>query len=298
MRVLLLGASGQLGTECAHLLSAQATQYDVLALSRQQLDFANQLALTEQLQTYQPHVVINACAYTAVDKAEQDSKAAQQVNADSVAVLAKTCREIDAVLIHISTDYVFDGESPMPYEEDTPVNPLSVYGQTKHAGEEYIMALLPRHIILRTSWVFGSHGNNFVKTMLRLASTHTALNVVDDQVGRPTYAKHIAQVIMVFLERILKAEDISWGVYHCSSHGSVSWYEFAQAIFNRAHDVGIIDSIPAVQPIPSTEYPTPAHRPKNSVLNTRKLEAFLGHEMPSWQSGLSDMLANNSSSSE
>jgi dTDP-4-dehydrorhamnose reductase len=289
MRIMLFGARGQVGTDCAKALKAQG--YELLALSRQEVDFSDVKQLVHAVESYNPDIVVNACAYTAVDQAEVEIALADQINHISVKALAQACVKVNAFLIHISTDYVFDGVAKEPYIESSLVNPLAVYGRTKLAGERVITNAMSQYIILRTSWVFGKSGNNFVKTMLRLAGERDQLSVVSDQFGRPTYVGHIVTVILSLVERYESGEKFPSGVYHCSSRGEVSWYAFAKAIFDMAHDKGILEVVPNVEAIPSTDYPTPAPRPMYSVLDTTKLEQLLGKEMPSWQDGLTDLLS-------
>lgn len=292
MRIMLFGAMGQLGTECALAFSEKG--YQVTAMTREDVDFADPSAVVKSVELSQTDLVVNACAYTAVDKAETETVLSDQVNHLSVAALASVCSSLNIPLIHISTDYVFDGRAHSPYDESSTTNPLTVYGQTKLAGEEAVISLHPKHIILRTSWVFGRHGNNFVKTMLRLASQRDYLRIVSDQVGRPSYVGHIVSVLLEFVDRYRNSSSLPWGVYHCSSQGIVSWYEFAQAIFNSAYQMGIIPSIPTLEAIPSSSYPVPAPRPLYSVLNTKKLEALLGSPLPHWQNGLEHFLESYS----
>ena len=260
MRILLIGASGQVGSECDALLHSLTADY--LALSRQQLDFADTQALRRQLVSFNPEVVVNACAYTAVDQAQTQQALAEQVNAQSVAILAQTCHEIGAILIHLSTDYVFDGQAQVPYTEDAQAKPLGVYGATKYAGEQAIVASMKQFVILRTSWVFGLQGHNFVKTMLRLGRERDQLAVVNDQWGRPTYAADIARVIVSIIERYQRKNgQLEWGVYHCCNGGETSWYAFAQSIMEQGLRYGLLSRLPEIAPIPSVDYPTPAPRP-------------------------------------
>lgn len=288
-RIMVFGAAGQVGTECVATLRHHG--FDVLALTRHDVDFVNVDEVFAAVEKYRPLVVVNACAYTGVDKAEEERELADQINHRSVECLANVCEKVGALLIHLSTDYVFDGRSSTPYSEGSPVNPLGVYGETKLAGELAVTESMTRYIILRTSWVFGVHGNNFVKTMLRLAETRDQLSVVSDQCGRPSYVPHIVHVILELIQRYSAEGDVPSGIYHCSSQGELSWYEFARAIFVAAHTQGVLDNLPLVNAIPSTEYPTPAPRPMYSVLSTRKLEALLGRSMPPWQDGLNDFIS-------
>ncbi len=285
-RIVVFGAAGQVGTDCVSAL--QHLGYDVVPLTRAEVDFSDADKVSDAVMEYSPRIVVNACAYTAVDKAEADTVLADQINHLSVASLAKACEQQGALLIHLSTDYVFDGQSSVPYKEDSPVNPLGVYGKTKLAGEQVIAQAMTQYFILRTSWVFGKQGNNFVSTMLRLAATRDQLGVVSDQMGRPSYVMHIVAVIVLLVQRYELHEATPFGIYHCSSRGEVSWYTFAQAIFSVAHKNGVLGQVPTVDAIPSSSYPTPAPRPMYSVLNTSKLEAVLGQPMPSWEQGLAD----------
>jgi dTDP-4-dehydrorhamnose reductase len=287
-KVALFGAAGQVGKDCAEAL--QKDGYNSYLLTRDDVDFSQPALVAEKLDVLDADIVINACAYTAVDKAETEEDLADQVNHLSVKALAEVCKKKSIPLIHISTDYVFDGAGKSPYQEDNPVNALGVYGETKLAGELAIQEVMRKFIILRTSWVFGEQGNNFVKTMLRLARDRDALSVVDDQVGRPTYVGDIVNTILHFVDKYKKESNLPWGIYHCSSEGHTSWYGFASKIFEMAHELGVLDKMPALSPIPSSAYPTTAPRPAYSVLSTEKLEKFLGRPMPHWQMGLSQFL--------
>ncbi len=289
LRILIFGAAGQLGTDCLNRLQQS---YECIGLTRAEVDFSDTESVVESVKSYRPNIVVNACAYTAVDKAESDQVVADQVNHLSVLALATACESIGSVLIHVSTDYVFDGRSDIPYVETDPVNPLTVYGQTKQLGEAAIEATLTQYVILRTSWVFGENGNNFVKTMLKVGADRDTLSVVNDQLGRPTYVGHIVDVIVGFVQRYQQQESIDWGIYHCSSSGSVSWYDFARAIFDHAYETGHFDKLVHVDPISSSAYPTPAPRPQYSIMDTAKLENLFDQKMPSWQSGLSAFFSN------
>jgi len=288
MKVLLFGAGGQVGSDCAQALVDAG--YDVYALTRQDADFSKAQSAANKVDELKPDIVINACAYTAVDKAEDEKALADSVNHQSVAGMASACESLAIPLIHLSTDYVFDGESKMPYCEDDNVNPLGVYGATKLAGEKAIQQNVSRYIILRTSWVFGEHGNNFVKTMLRVGATRNELKVVDDQFGRPSYVGDIVDTLLFFVARYQTDKSLPWGVYHCCSEGQTSWHGFAQTIFELALECGLISAKPKVLPIPSIEYPTPAPRPAFSVLATDKLSRVMGGALPHWREGLSKFL--------
>jgi len=284
VNIILFGAAGQLGTVCAKVLANEG--YNLIPLTRSEADFSQPAVVEKKVKELKPDLVINACAYTAVDKAESEKDLADLVNHQSVKAIAKACSSLSIPLIHISTDYVFDGTCASPYRETDPVSPLGVYGETKLLGEQAIQAALNHYIILRTSWVFGEYGNNFVKTMLRVGATRSELKVVDDQIGRPTYVGDIVEAILFFVQQYESKRELVWGVYHCSSEGLTSWHGFAQTIFELAGDAGVIDSVPNVLPIPSSEYPTPAPRPTYSVLSTQKLEALMGRPLPHWKQGL------------
>jgi dTDP-4-dehydrorhamnose reductase len=290
VKILLLGAAGQVGRDCEHAL--RTSGYDVTALTRNELDFIEPATISAKVLAIEPDVVINACAYTAVDKAETERQLADLVNHQSVAVLASTCLQLAIPLIHLSTDYVFDGTAHVPYLETDTVNPLGVYGASKLAGEEVIQQSLPQHIILRTSWVFGEQGTNFVKTMLRLASERDHLRVVKDQYGRPTYVGDLIRVILFLLDRYQAEKTLPWGIYHCSSEGETSWHGFAEAIFDIALSVDLIQKKPTVEAIESVDFATPAPRPAYSVLDTTKLHQLMGSPMPHWRLGLQQFLIN------
>lgn len=293
MRIMLFGAAGQVGADCVPALRQKYTE--LLTLTRADIDFSDAHSVSSAVIHYKPHVIINACAYTAVDKAEDEWLLADQVNHLSVSALAKAADEVGSMLIHLSTDYVFDGKASLPYRENVPVNPIGIYGKTKSLGENAVLAYAQKHIILRTSWVFGEQGNNFVKTMLNLASQRDQLSVVSDQFGRPTYVSHIVDVIMQLIARYETDGVLPWGVYHCSSQGDTSWYTFACTIFDAALTEGLIHSVPKVSPITTEDYPTSAPRPEYSVLNTDKLEILLEAPMPSWRDGLRCYCKNMSS---
>lgn len=288
-KILLIGAAGQVGSACHESLTQAG--YDVAALTRCELDMTALDDIAGAVVQCAPSIVVNATAYTAVDKAESETELADIINHLAVKRLAEVCVSQSIPLIHMSTDYVFDGTSSEPYTESGATNPQSVYGKTKRLGELAVQSTMSDYLILRTSWVFGIDGNNFVKTMLRLAKERDELAVVADQYGCPTYAGDIAAVITAFVDRYLQQQSISWGVYHCACQGSVSWHEFAVSIFDKAHELGVIESIPTVRPINTCDYPTPANRPKNSILSSDKLQRAMGYPMPSWQLGLSRLLS-------
>ena len=299
MKVLLLGANGQLGHELAKQLPKVA---QVLALDRSQCDLASDEfkdRLNLHVKEFNPDVLINAAAYTAVDKAEQEQTLAHQINATAPSVMAQIANAHKIALIHYSTDYVFDGEGDQPWSEDSPTNPQSVYGQTKCAGEELIRQNAAEHIILRTSWVVGAHGNNFLKTMLRLASERDTLRVVSDQVGAPTSVDLLAQITMrllkLYTQKDTKQKDTNtniWGTYHVAPSGYTNWHAYATHVIQLASKLGMsLKCTPEnIVAISSSEYPLPAKRPLNSRLNTVKLVRLLGTSLPLWQTGVDDII--------
>ena len=294
MKVLLLGANGQLGYELAKQLPKVA---QVLALDRSQCDLASDQfkdRLNLHVKEFNPDVLINAAAYTAVDKAEQEQTLAHQINATAPSMIAQIASEYNIALIHYSTDYVFDGEGDQPWSEENPTKPQSVYGQTKCAGEELIRHNCAKHIIIRTSWVVGAHGNNFLKTMLRLASERDTLRVVSDQVGAPTSVDLLAKITMRLL-KLSAPKDTNpniWGTYHVAPSGYTNWHAYATHVIQLASKLGMpLKCTPEnIVAISSSEYPLPAKRPLNSRLNTVKLEQLLGTPLPLWQTGVDDII--------
>ena len=285
MSIVICGAGGQLGRELVRLADARTT-----ALDRAGLDITDAAAVQATLQRLQPRAVINAAAYTAVDRAESDSATACSINRDGAANLAQACADVGAALLHVSTDYVFDGTQDAPYAETDPANPQSVYGRSKWEGEQAVRKACQRHLILRVSWLFGAHGGNFVKTMLRLARERPELRVVADQRGGPTPAADFALALTQLARRIAAGEELPWGTYHYAGQPAVSWHGFASVIVDAAQAEGLIAHKPAVQAISTADYPTPARRPANSTFDTRRCEARLGLRMPLWQTGLVEML--------
>ena len=275
MKILVLGSKGQLG-RCLYdqLLS---TDHDVFYTSRDQIDIADFNRTKRQLLDLSPDVVINATAYTAVDKAEEDQETADLINHLAVANIADACHELACWLIHISTDYVFDGRSNVPYKEDDQTNPQGVYGKTKLQGEKAIQSSGCKHVIIRTAWVFSEYGNNFLKTILRLGAERSELRIVGDQVGCPTYAQDIAKAIMTILESF-KSKEVTSGLYHFSGNFCCSWAVFSQAIFDEALELKVIASKPNVVAITTKEFPTLAKRPAQSQLNSDKITTNFGIE--------------------
>lgn len=290
MKILVTGAAGQVGRELVELASAQGL--GVCGYDSKTLDITDAATVAATISAEQPDCVINAAAYTAVDRAENDAERAYQVNRDGVAHLASACREADIPLLHISTDYVFDGEQTTPYDEADQPRPTSVYGASKLAGEEILAATWHKHVILRVSWVFGRYGNNFVKTMLRVGRERDELKVVNDQFGAPTGAAAIASVLLAIAQHPqLGTDQLAWGVRHYSSEPGLTWYGFACHIFERAAARGVITRVPTVNPIDSAAYPTPVKRPANSKLVTSKSWPTDIPAICDWQSELDSVLA-------
>ena len=289
MRLLLLGKNGQVGWE---LQRALAPLGEVYAPGRDEGgDLAQLDVLAETLRTLKPDVIVNAAAYTAVDRAETEADLAFRVNAEAPAVLAKGAAALGAVLIHYSTDYVFDGSGSTPRTEGAATAPLNVYGRSKLAGEQRIQASGCRHLILRTSWVYGARGQNFARTILRLAAQRDELRVIDDQVGAPTGAALIADVTALALHALSTRPDLG-GLYHLAAAGDISWFGYTRFLVEQAARGGAkLKAGPdAVVPIPSSAYPVPARRPANSRLDASRLERALGLRMPAWQQGVQRFL--------
>lgn len=266
MRILLTGANGQLGRCFQDRLPED---WIIFAASSSDLDITDQSAVLSVAESFKPDVIVNAAAYTAVDKAESEPDLATAVNTTGAANLATAAKNNSSRYIHISTDYVFNGDSAISYVETDMTSPLGVYGQSKLAGEIAVTNILPDSLIIRTAWVFSEYGNNFLKTMLTLGKVRDTLGVVADQHGCPTYAGDIASAIITLINI-----DADGGIYHYCGNEQVSWYEFAIDIFKQANDVGFLTTLPVVNAISSAQYPTPAARPKFSTLNTTKVEQY------------------------
>ena len=296
MKILVLGASGQVGSEVGaqldNVLSLARLDYSLILASRSEVDVADLSALRDFLKLTSSDWIVNATAYTAVDNAETEVSQAHCVNEHAVRVMAEHCAAFNTNLIHISTDYVFDGSGDLPVSEKSEVSPLGVYGASKLAGEEAIRAILTKHLILRTAWVFGVSGGNFVKTMLRLAVIRSELAVVGDQYGAPTSATGIARAIVSMVVQMSEAEsaDERWGTYHYTGNPFVSWAEFAGEIFRQGNDKSMIPKIPIVNSITTEQYPTPAKRPHNSRLDCSKITKVFGIQPDNWEASLGEML--------
>ena len=285
MRILLTGCAGQLGRELKRSLTCLG---DVIACDRQEFDLADPDALRKAVREAAPTVIVNTAAHTAVDKAESEPELAMAINAIAPGVLAEEARRLGALLIHYSTDYVFDGTKPAPYTEDDSPAPLSVYGRSKREGELAIAATGARHLILRTSWVYGLHGANFMKTMLRLGKERDELRVVGDQVGAPTWSRHLADATALIVAR----RDAPQGLYHLAAAGETSWHGYAEAIFAEARRAGLLNKSPVVHRITSADYPLPAARPANSRLDCSRFRRDFDLTLPDWRTGLIDCLAD------
>ena len=286
MKVIVLGASGQLGLSLSKMQSALSGE--IIFLARSEIDISSFQVVTEIINSYSPDVVVNATAYTKVDLAEDDPNASDLVNNQAVMHLAAVCQDVGAWLLHVSTDYVFDGESVKPYAIRDIPRPQGVYGRTKLAGEIAIRARLRKHIIVRTSWLFSEFGMNFFTTMLRLGRERESVSVVDDQIGCPTYAPDLAMFLFNIIKR-LEREEVSAGTHHYSGEEPCSWYDFACQIFILAEKAGF--SVPEeITPVPSKNYPTVAKRPKYSVLDCSTTIRIFKEKPSDWRRGIIEAL--------
>ena len=284
MRLLITGAKGQLGTELVRLGSG----HKLLAVGHDQLDITDASVVIDFIDEFQPDAVINAAAYTAVDRAESDKDAAFAVNRDGPANLARACECHAIPLIHISTDYVFDGSKPGAYVEGDHVSPLGVYGQSKLAGEQAVQALCSRFIVLRTSWVFSTVGNNFVITMLRLGAERDELGIVADQQGCPTAAAELARAIYAVLN--VDLDNVTWGVYHFCQPEPTTWFGFAESIFAGAKEEGMDMKVSKLTAIATSDYPTPAKRPVNSQMDCTSFSQVFGYTIKPWAESLNEVI--------
>ncbi|MEB7713079.1 dTDP-4-dehydrorhamnose reductase [Kluyvera cryocrescens] len=290
MNILLFGKTGQVGWELQRSLAPLG---NIIALDVHSQDycgdFSNPEGVAKTVQLIKPDIIVNAAAHTAVDKAESEPEFAQLLNATSIEVIAKEAEKIGAWFVHYSTDYVFPGTGSTPWVEmDTP-NPLNVYGRSKLDGEIAIQKCCSKYLIFRTSWVFAGKGNNFAKTMLKLASERTSLSVIDDQYGAPTGAELLADCTAHALRVAFLKPDVS-GLYHLVAGGVTTWHDYADFVFNVARDEGVELALTSLHAIPTSTYPTPARRPENSRLNTQKFQQTFGLTLPDWQSGVKRML--------
>lgn len=290
MNILITGAQGQVGREITTV--AKERGFNVLATGRNDLDITKLKNVKDYIQSHDVDIVINAAAYTAVDKAEEEHELAYAINQSGAENLARLCREKDIPLLHLSTDYVFNGTTIDAYNEDDAVSPLGIYGKSKWQGEEVIRELLPQHIILRVAWVFGAQGNNFVKTMLRLAEDRDELNIVADQFGGPSPANNIAETLILLINKFKKNKTLAWGTYHYCGTEKTSWSDFAKEIFYQAKEQGLINKEIKINAITTEQYPTPAKRPANSMLNCSKIKNTFDIEMPDWKKSLKQVLTD------
>jgi len=285
MKIVLFGHAGQLGTRLHSVLSARAY---VRGYDRDELDIADLKSLRKALNFERPDIIVNAAAYTAVDQAESEPVDAALINTEAPRVMAEAAADMGALLVHFSTDYVFDGTATVPYDEDAVAEPVSAYGRTKLAGEEAIRASGATHLILRTAWLYSNHGKNFLKTMLRLAGERDELRVVADQIGCPTYSNLVADATDDILSRMYEHDallDDCAGTYHIACSGTTSWHGFAERILQLSGITGV-----RVTPITTADYPTPARRPTYSVLNCKKLARVFGIRLPPWEDALRQCL--------
>ncbi len=283
-RILLTGINGQVGWELQRTLQPLG---EVIALDRGQLDLTQPEQIRMVVQALKPALIVNPAAYTAVDKAESEPELAQAINGNAPGIFAEEAKRLDALLVHYSTDYVFDGEKTAPYVESDAPQPMGSYGRTKLAGEQAIVASGCRHLVFRTCWVYGRRGHNFMRTMLRLAAERDELRVVDDQFGAPTWSRMIAETTALALARHAGQQ----GIYHLAAAGECSWHGFAAAIVDEANAFGILNKRPPVRRIASADFPTPTRRPASSRLDCTRLAQDFGLRLPSWQSQLNSCLA-------
>lgn len=300
-RILLTGIAGQLGHQLPEILDPLGA---VTGVDRQSLDLSEPDKIRQVISEVKPDLIVNAAAYTAVDRAQSETELANLINGTAPTIIAEEAQRLGAALIHISTDYIFDGRKNTPYTEEDSPNPINAYGQSKLLGEEGVRQKCDRHIILRTAWVYGAYGKgNFVKTMLRLGAEREELRIVVDQVGSPTWTGDLAQGIAMIAANFSNAQlgdninldqesklNFSTGTYHFTNSGAISWYDFAVAIFEEAQQLGFPVKVKRVVPITTPEYPTPAPRPAYSVLSGKKISAVLGKHPPHWRRGLRQML--------
>ncbi len=283
----IIGSNGQLGWELVR--QGEARGLKILALDYPEIDIGELASIDSRIESRKIDLIINAAAYTAVDQAESEPEAAFAVNREGPAHLADRCRKRNIPLIHVSTDYVFDGTKSGAYIEEDPVSPLGVYGESKAAGEAEVRKRLPEHVILRTAWLCGVHGHNFIKTMLRMGREKDTLRVVSDQFGCPTFATDLAEAILEVVRQAEKSESVKWGTYHYCGAGKTSWHGFAETIFEIAGQYEKF-TVKEIVPITTAEYPTPVKRPANSVLDCSKIERHFGIRPRPWRESLREMI--------
>jgi dTDP-4-dehydrorhamnose reductase len=288
MIILVTGANGQVGSE--FIMQECRTKHSIVALNRRQLDITDLASVESAVQEHHPDIVVNTAAYTAVDSAEDNSKMAYSVNVDGAYNLAYVCKNYDIPIIHLSTDYIFDGEKPSPYVEEDLANPLNIYGKSKWKGELAIISETKKYIILRTSWVFGVHGNNFVKTILRLSTERDSIQVVNDQYGAPTSADGISRVLIKICDYYASKKSLPWGIYNYTGWPSTSWYEFSKEIILQAKEIGVIGSNFTINPITTLEYPLNARRPLRTILSNKKIINTFDIYPDDWKESLKKVL--------
>jgi dTDP-4-dehydrorhamnose reductase len=289
MKLLVIGAQGQLARSLVEAATSQ--HFDVVPLGRPQFDLLQPESIDGALKLLEPQIVINTAAYTAVDKAEEEPDLTCAINSDGARRVAEACATTKTPLIHISTDYVFDGSKRKPKRESDPTAPINVYGRSKLDGERAVAAICPQHLLLRTAWIYSPFGHNFAKTVLRLAESRSEFNVVDDQIGNPTYAPHLAAGILQIARQILKggSHSLPWGTYHLAGSGEASWHRLACEVLDRSASLG--GRTARVRAITTSQYPTRAKRPADSRLNCSKCTDTFGVTLPEWRSGVADCVA-------
>ncbi len=289
MKILVTGANGQVGSRVVQL--GKKAGFNILAYTKEQLDITNYQNLEFLINQSLPDIIVNAAAYTAVDKAETETETAYAINSDGPSNLANIVSDRNIPLIHLSTDYVYDGKKIDSYTETDIPNPLNIYGKSKLEGDKKV-AMLEKHIILRVSWVFDADGNNFVRTMLRLGQERQSLNIVNDQTGSPTWSQDIAEVLIAIIRIYSETNNFPWGLYNFTGKPKSTWYDFAVHILREGKLMGLINKIPKTNPISSEQFPTAANRPKNCVLNCTKIYKSLNISQPDWKIGLNYILKN------
>jgi dTDP-4-dehydrorhamnose reductase len=283
MKIIVTGAAGQLGRDFCQL--ANAAGHDIIALDRSKLDLEQDAeTIASAIAKQRADWVVNCAAYTQVDKAESEAERAFAVNRDAAGAIARGVKEYGGKLLHVSTDFIFDGDQNVPYREEDTAGPLNIYGQSKHEGELAVLEACPNAVILRTAWVYGAHGHNFVKTILRLAAERDELSVVDDQYGTPSWTRDIAATMLTLIRYDAQ------GIYHYTNEGVASWYDFAVAIIEIASELDATLKAKTIKPIPTTAYPTPATRPAYSVLSKQKIRTMMQEPIPYWRHSLRQML--------
>ena len=287
-KFLITGAKGQVGYCLTQQLQGK---HEILAVDRDELDITDQSVVKNAVENFRPDVIINAAAHTAVDRAETEIELSEAINVKGPQYLAEAAKNVGAAILHISTDYVFDGQREGKYKETDATEPQGVYGKTKLAGEQAVANSNDKFIVLRTAWVFGEHGNNFVKTMLRLAKTRDTLGVVADQIGGPTYSGDIAASLIQIAEKIIAGEDVQYGIYHFTGEPYISWCDFAKAIFDEGVAQNVLEKSPLVNAITTADYPTPAKRPANSCLDLTKIQQVFGIQPSDWKKALKNIQA-------